>query len=187
MLIVGSATGTPEHLLAADPSTSNLSTSKTLERPSELQYLNRQRLWADILHFICQYLLDQSVRAHKGILDGNIEKNEYGEEQVILSGDVSRKVTVELPKVVEHDILEQIQALIDASTLKGQSLAGTIDLKSITRLLLRILKEENADYLLQKLFPDDEIIMQQAGTPAGNDEEPEKNLKVMSTSRLRNT
>ncbi|WP_319580515.1 hypothetical protein [uncultured Methanospirillum sp.] len=37
MLMVGSSTGTPEHLLAVDPSTSNLATSKTLEHPSELQ------------------------------------------------------------------------------------------------------------------------------------------------------
>ncbi|WP_319580516.1 hypothetical protein [uncultured Methanospirillum sp.] len=57
--------------------------------------------------------------------------------------------------------------MIDTATLNGQSLAGTLDLKTITRLLLRILKADDADDLLQKLFPNDELIMQCAGTPTG--------------------
>lgn len=175
MLMVGSVTGIPEHLLAEDPSTSNLATSKTLERPSELQFQDRQKLWADILHSICQYVIDQAALAPKGLIDGKEEEDEYGEIQVVLARELSRKVSVSFPDVVEHDVLEQIQAVIDAGTLKGQSLAGTIDLKTITRLLLRILKVDDADDLLQKLFPTDDLIMQRAGNsqePARNDQNP---------------
>lgn len=171
MLMVGSATGIPEQLLAADPSTANLATSKSLERPAELQFMERQRLWCDILHDICQYVIDQSVKAPHGILQGDIIEDEYGEEQIVLSGGLSRKVSVAFPDIVEHDINEQISALIDASTLKGQSLAGTIDLKTITRLLLRILKVDDADDLLAKLFPTDDIIMQRVNS-APTEEQP---------------
>ena len=143
LLMVGSATGIPEHILAADPSTSNLATSKSLERPVELQFSNRQRLWSDILYSICMFVIKAA-----GLPEDS-------------------KVSVTFPDIVEHETLEQIQAVIDTATLKGQSLAGTLDLKTITRLLLRILKVDDADDLLQKLFPTDDLIMQRAGTPAG--------------------
>jgi hypothetical protein len=153
LLMVGSATGIPEHILATDPSTSNLATSKSLERPVELQFSNRQRLWSDILHSICMYVVKQEG----------------------LSEDT--KISVTFPDIVEHDINAQITALIDAATLKGQSLAGTIDLKTITRLLLRVLKVDDADDILTKLFPTDEIIMQRAGTPAVEEEGQEQKPK----------
>ena len=120
-------------------------------------------------------MINQSALATKGLIDGSKEEDEYGEEVVVLKGkdekgnssELSRKVTISFPDVVEHDTLEQIQAVIDTATLKGQSLTGTLDLKTINRLLLRILKVDDADDLLQKLFPTDELIMQRAGTPAG--------------------
>jgi len=187
MLMVGSATGTPEHLLAADPSTSNLATSKTLERPSELQYLDRQKLWTEILESICQYVIDQSVRAPRGILRGIEVEDEYGETQVLLDGDLSRKVAVSFPDVVEHDLNEQITALIDASTLKGQSLAGTLDLKTITRLLLRILKVDAADDILKALFPTDDLIMQRVGTPVGAGSNNQDNTTPPNDNQVEST
>lgn len=176
MLMVGSYTGTPEHLLAADPSTSNLATSKTLERPSELQYQDRQRLWAEILENICKYAINQAATATSGILDGEATEDEYGEEVIVLKGkdetgnpvELSQKIIITFPDIVEHDTLEQIQAVIDTATLKGQSLAGTLDLKTITRLLLRILKVDDADDLLQKIFPTDDLIMQRTGGNSGD-------------------
>jgi len=166
MLMVGSATGIPEQLLAADPSTSNLATSKSLERPSELQFRSRQRLWADILHSICQYVIDQSVKAPHGILKGEIIEDEYGEEQIVLSGNMSRRVSVTFPDIVEHDINDQILAIIHAATLDGRELAGTMDLKTVTRLIFNILKLEDADDLLKKLFPGDELVMSRLNQPS---------------------
>lgn len=180
MLMVGSATGIPEQLLAADPSTANLATSKSLERPAELQFMERQRLWSDILHDISQYVIDQSVKAPRGILQGDIIEDEYGEEQIVLSGGLSRKVSVAFPDVVEHDINEQILAIIHAATLDGRELAGTIDLKTITRLMLRILKLDDADDLLLKLFPTDEIIMQRLNN-AGQEEDVPQDPPVKDT------
>ena len=151
MLMVGSATGIPEHILAADPSTSNLATSKSLERPVELQFSNRQRLWSDILQAICQFVIEAAITA------GNLPES------------IDKKVSVAFPDVVEHDINEQILALIHAATLDGRELAGTLDLKTITRLLLRILKLDDADDLLTKLFPTDDLIMKRVNSPSAGE------------------
>ena len=173
MLMVGSAVGIPEQLLAADPSTANLATSKSLERPSELQFMDRQRLWSDILQDICQYVIDQSVKAPHGILQGEIIEDEYGEEQIVLSGGISRKVSVTFPDIVEHDVNKQILAIIHAATLDGRELAGTMDMKTITRLLLRVLKLDDADDLLAKLFPTDEIVMQRLNKAGQEEDDPQ--------------
>lgn len=50
-------------------------------------------------------------------------------------------------EIVEHDMNEQIRTVIDIATLKGQNLARTLDLKTIARLLIRILKfDRNWNY-----------------------------------------
>lgn len=98
MLMVSSSTGTPEHLLTADPSTSNLATSKTLERPSELQYKDRRRLWADIFQNICQNVISQYALATKGSSMEQKNKTNMGRLLSFLKGRMKTEILQNFPE-----------------------------------------------------------------------------------------
>jgi hypothetical protein len=173
MLQSGSATGTPEHMLAMDPSTSNLATSKTMERPLELQFVSRQTLWIGIWGDVLNYVIDQSIKAENGILKGTAETDEYtGQIRYVLTGKIEtdnpdaeaesipRTVSITFPPLLEHDIVQTMAALISGATLDGKPLAGTIDMKTLTREVFKALKIENAEDLIEKMYPGDTLIMQ---------------------------
>jgi hypothetical protein len=60
--MVAAATGMPEFFFG-DANVGNHATAKTLDRPTELKFLDRQTLWADIHQDILQYVIDQSALA----------------------------------------------------------------------------------------------------------------------------
>ncbi|MTI82594.1 MAG: hypothetical protein FH756_01585 [Firmicutes bacterium] len=90
LLMVSAATGIYEHYFG-DPSTGNLATAKSMERPMELMFRDRQQLWSSILCEILQFVIEQSVRAPRGKLPGQILRNEYGEEYVELAKDTENE------------------------------------------------------------------------------------------------
>ncbi len=163
MLMVASASGIPEQILTGDPSTGNLATAKAMERPLELQFRNRQTLWSDVWWDLCQYVIDQAIEA--GELPGTKEEDAYtgeityyllstpdaedGEEE-----QITRDVSITFPPLLEHDVLQTVQAIISAATIDNKTLAGTMDRKTLADLLLRALKVENADEILEGL-PDE--------------------------------
>jgi len=171
MLQAGSATGTPEHMLAMDPSTSNLATSKTMERPLELQFVSRQTLWIGIWTDVLNYVIDQSIKAENGRLEGFAHTDDYtgqvryyigtdpGEDAEITE-EIPRTVSITFPPLLEHDIVQTVAALISGATLDGKPLAGTIDMKTLTREVFKALKIENAEDLIEKMYPGDALVMQ---------------------------
>jgi len=177
LLMVSAATGIYEHYFG-DPSTGNLATAKSMERPMELMFRDRQQLWASVFKEICQFVIEQSVRAPRGKLQGNVLKNEYGEEYVELAGDMSDRVNVTFPDILEKDVKEKVSAIVSAATLDGKAPAGTLDLKRITRMLLLALGEENVDEILEDLFPDDE-------EGKGRNKEEEQEIETMMVDAIR--
>lgn len=91
MLMVSSATGIFEHYLTGDPSTGNLATATAMERPMELMFRDRQELWRSVLREILGFVVDCAARAPAGPLAGTIDRNEYGEEYVVLGNDRRRR------------------------------------------------------------------------------------------------
>lgn len=165
LLMVSAGMGIFEHYFG-DPSTGNLATAKSMERPMELMFLDRQALWADVFQEMFQFVIDQDAKAPSGKLPGREVLDEVGERVVQLDLDsenedpelakqpIDRHVTVEFPSILEKDVVSRIDALIKAATLDGKTLAGTIDLMTITRLLLVALEVDNVDEVLEQLFPD---------------------------------
>lgn len=165
MLMVSSATGIFEHYLTGDPSTGNLATAKSMERPMELMFRDRQELWKDVLHDILQFVVDCSARAPNGKIPGRVERHEYGEEVVVLGNDtenedpklrdkpIDRHIDVTFPPLLEHDVESRVKAIVSAATLDGKPPAGTLELKDITRMLLVALGEDDIDEILDHMFP----------------------------------
>lgn len=160
MLMVASASGIPEQILTGDPSTGNLATAKAMERPLELQFRNRQTFWVDTWWDLCQYVIDQAIEA--GELPGIKEEDPYTGEityYLLATPDaddetqkqITRDVTITFPPLLEHDVLQTVQAIISAATIDNKTLAGTMDRKTMAGLLLRALKVENAEGILDTL------------------------------------
>lgn len=162
MLMVCSATGIYEHYLTGDPSTGNLATAKSMERPMELQFLARQGLWQSVLTNILGYVIDEAAVAPNGPLHQGalIDTDDDGDRIVTLATDpdtgdpMSRKVEVRFPPLLEHDQLAKVDAIIGAGTLKGGTPAGTIPLDTLARLLLDALEVPNASDLVAEWFPE---------------------------------
>ena len=60
LLMVSAATGIFEHYMG-DPSTGNLATATAMERPMELQFRDRQQLWADTLGELLTWCVGSDV------------------------------------------------------------------------------------------------------------------------------
>jgi len=184
-LMICSGSGISDHIESGDPSTGNLATATSMERPMELQFLNRQKLWIDIWQDILEYVIDQAIKAENGPLTGEPVEDEYtGEIRYVLaaaplgesdevpdnSAEVPaetqekepalRTVSITFPPLLDHDQLQTVQAIISGATADGKPLAGTMDLKTLTLLILKALKLPNAEELVEKMYPGESLVMQ---------------------------
>jgi hypothetical protein len=183
MLMFASAADTPEPLLACDPSTGNLATAKSTERPFELSILDRQRWWEDLLETLVTFAVVCRVRAQGfAPLDGTYEADAYGRKRILVTvtrtaDDGTEKAEIEeaiiqvrFPSVLEHDMQVEVGAIVDAATLKGLSPAGVMDRATLQRLLLAALNLADPDDAIADMDQDD--LAAQTATPAQEPEAP---------------
>lgn len=173
LLMVCAAVGLPETFLG-DVSVGTLATAKSLDRPTELKYKDRQTLWVDIFQHILGFQVKQAVRAKR--LRGTVTTTDDGDELVDLGNEIDPDtgqealdartgqpipinpgIDVDFPPVLEHDVGETVGAIVSAATLGGHPLAGTMDAKLAARLLLSALGQDDIDDLLEELFPEEEL------------------------------
>jgi len=162
LLMVAASFGLPETFFG-DVSVGTLATAKSLDRPTELAMTDRQTLWADVLGEIYQFVLLWAVKASNGPLRGlgRIERTvEDGciEERVMWNDDIDAGVAVTFPPLVEDDVKERVEAIVSAATLgQAGTLAGTMDLPTLARMLLLALGVDDVDEIIERLFPDGEV------------------------------
>ena len=166
LLMVAASTGLPESFFG-DVSVGTLATAKSLDRPTELKMRSRQTLWADIYQAILDYVIYWAVKTPNGGLKGSIEEDDDGTPTVTLeqvenpeTGEMVERdstVTVTFPDILEHDVKESVAAIVAAGTLGGAGVpAGTIDMRTLTRLLLTALGEQDIDAMLNVIYPPEE-------------------------------
>jgi hypothetical protein len=129
-LMTAAALGLPDHFFDAD--VGNYATSKTLDRPTELRYGERRQLWHDVFVDLVQWAIDRDIEAPGGLLRGTMT-----EEQ--------RQVDVSFPDMLERSVTERVTAVIDAATLSGRTLAGTVPRETVARLLMVALGVDDID------------------------------------------
>jgi len=137
LLMVCAAMGLPETFFG-DASVGSLATAKSLDRPTELKFSDRRSLWSNIYQSILQFVIDQALRAPASGLSANVD----------------RHVDVGFPDLLEHDALVRIQAIISAATLEGKAKAGTVDDRTLVRLLLTALGVDQVDELVDQIAPE---------------------------------
>lgn len=161
LLMVAAGSGLPETFFG-DAAVGTLATAKSLDRPTELQFSDRQQLWRDIFLGMFDYVLLWAVKAPQGELRRmgrvtvDIEDGQT-EEEIVWNAGVDGAVSVDFPPLLQHDVPAQVGAIVQAATL-GQvgTLAGTIDLPTLARLLLVTLGVPDAEEIVERLFPDGE-------------------------------
>jgi hypothetical protein len=107
LLMVCAGMGMPETFFG-DVSTGNLATAKSLDRPTELKFRDRQELWKSILITILEYAIARNQRAANGRLR-------------IAGGETKPEIRVTFPPILEHDIRETIGAIVEGTTLGGKT------------------------------------------------------------------
>lgn len=179
-LQVGAALGIPHTMLAGDAQGGNWATAKTLDRPTELKMADRQTLWADVLHDILEYAIDMAIVAPSGPLPGYSELDPYSETERIVIGkdeqaepdpdtgelpDLDRSLVIRFPNILERDTKEHIDAIMHAVTLGNLTgypqgtipawqINNFIPKKVISGLLMSALGVEDADEILDMIYPD---------------------------------
>lgn len=159
LLMVAAATGLPETFFG-DVSVGTLATAESLDRPTELMMRDLQTLWADIYLDIFEYVLLQAAKAPSGLLRGlvTVMTERDGDELVerVDWGDLDAHIDIDFPPIRSEGIDSRVTAVIKAATLDGKQLAGTLDMVTVTRLLLIALGEDDVDEIIDRLFPDGE-------------------------------
>ncbi|WP_166345084.1 hypothetical protein [Phytoactinopolyspora limicola] len=145
-LMVSAATDIPETMLMGDPSTGNLATAETLDRPTELGFEHRRNLWATVVDRLSQHVIDASVLAPRGALSGVVERDEYGRLVITLRGDRSRVINVDWPPLNERSMDEVIKALA-GSTGGAKDIPGMPD-EVLLRLALVALDVNDPDEIV---------------------------------------
>lgn len=160
LLMVCAAMGFPETFFG-DAQVGTLATAKSLDRPTELAMLGRQRLWSEIMENVCTYVVE--MKARSGTVDGlggEEVLDDWDELKWVYSDDpetgepLNVHVSIDFPDVVERSVTERVDAVVKAATMGGLgSFAGTIDPEYTTRQLLIALGEKSVEEVMEQLFP----------------------------------
>jgi hypothetical protein len=134
LLMICSAFGMPESFFG-DVSVGNLATAKSLDRPTELKFRDRQELWKSVLITIIRYVVTRS----RGAVNGRLRL--VGPQQEV-------PIEVNFPPILEHDVAEQMAAITSGATLGGSPKADTIDDDTLSKLILTALGVQDVDAAL---------------------------------------
>jgi len=129
LLQVCAAMGLPEFFFG-NADVGNYATSKTLDRPTEMKFVERQRLWRQVLLDLCTLACTS-----RGI-------------------EPSEDIDVAFPPVLEHDVDAAITALVRGATLDGKASVVIPDMAELARLVYGILGIDDADAKIAAMFPD---------------------------------
>jgi len=153
LLMVCAAMGLPETFFG-DVSVGTLATARSLDRPTELKFLDCQAYYIDFYSDLFSYVIDVAQAANK-LPYQDPETDE----------DLDENVSITFPPILEHDVNESVGAIVSAATLDGKAQAGTIpDMKLLSRMLLTVLGAQDIDELMERMFPEDEAQTEESQT-----------------------
>lgn len=165
-LMCAMVVGVPETFLS-DVSTGNLATATTLDRPTELVFLEKQEAWREDLATIAKFVLSVSGGASSGKLREAhpmplkiVECARVRKPGGALAYEAAKntpgtvKVKVLFPSIREGDMAVNVKAIVEAMTLdnKGGQVVG-IDEKTGVLLLMEELGVENPEEILDEMYP----------------------------------
>ena len=164
--------GCPETFWA-DVKTGNLATATSLDRPTELNFLEKQEAWREDLTIIGKVALQNSLGAANGKLQEAWRKRDARPENVVVmeATRISKKgqtvryeaakpsddkieVMVTFPSIREADNPALVTALVQSATLgnKGGQIVG-IDEKEMVKKLYELNGIEDGEEIAEEQYP----------------------------------
>ena len=148
-----------------DASVGNHATATTLDRPTELKMVARQKLWGRIFGVIFEYVIFCSAKAQDGMLAAegaevtivtDLFTNEKIEVLVMPNNDdetlgevgvpISAKVNIKFPELLERNVTDRVRALTNGLTFFGKAPLDIVpDKRDHVRWLLDALNIEYDD------------------------------------------
>jgi hypothetical protein len=188
LLMVAAAVGLPETFFG-DVSVGTLATAESLDRPTELLMRDLQTLWADIHQGIFDFVLLQAAKAPQGPLRGlaTVQRETDGGEiveTIAWNADINPHIDIDFPPIRSAGTDEQVSAIIKAATLDGKPLAGTLDLPTVTRMLLVALGEDDVEEVMAILFPEGMPAPSTSAGAEGSDDEAGEGVVIPQAEAL---
>jgi hypothetical protein len=146
--MVAAGMGLPETFYG-DVSTGNLATASSLDRPTELKFIDRQALWAEAY----QVILGWVIQRRRGAVTDIATK-------------APPRITVTFPPILEHDVQKKIGAIIAAATLDGKQRAGTVPLEDVARMVLTALGVDDVEEILVRVLAEEDEKQERAAEMA---------------------
>ena len=164
-LMVCMVFGIPESFFA-DMNTSNLATATSLDRPTQLNFMEQQEVWREDLTTLATYALRKSLRATSGKLREALRDLKTMSEAQISDAPVP-DVVVTFPAIIEADVPARVNAIVQATTF-GSKLgqAVGIDERVAVGELYKELGIENAQEVLEEQYPESEYDPDRTKEPA---------------------
>lgn len=160
--MVAAGADMPEHFFG-DSDVGNFATSTTLDRPTELKMIQRQDMWTSVILRICNKLIEWSTVAPQGTLrqagytaSTDVDPFDGSMTVIITPPDKgSLKVSVKFPSIVTRDVTDRVRSVVMAATLGGHAAEGIFnDRQLLFRLLMEALGEKDAQFLMDKYYPE---------------------------------
>lgn len=149
LLMVAAGMGLPETFYG-DVSTGNLATASSLDRPTELKFIDRQALWAEAYQVILGWVIQR--RRSSAVTD--------------IAAKAPPRITVTFPPILEHDVQKKIGAIISAATLDGKTRAGTVPLEDVARMVLTALGVDDVEEILVRVLAEEDEKQERAAEMA---------------------
>jgi hypothetical protein len=147
-LMSGIAMGLPDHIASGDTAQGTLATAKSLDRPTEFQFTDRQELWTGIYQTLLAFVVYHAVAAPLGALRGigTTDENIYAEPIVVFPDTINTSISVDFPSILQQDTLTTIQAIVAGS-------AFIPDKKFLAKAVLSELGVNDIDELVDLWYP----------------------------------
>lgn len=155
LLMAASAMGMPEIYYGA--AEGNFATAKSMDRPTELQFLDRQSMWAEIYTDVITFAIEAAAQAPK---NDKVTSSGYDETNGLMKlraggKEVDIDLEVDFPPILQVDVQSWMQALVGLLTLNGQALQTLNDGPTIYRMALTALGVDNVEEIIEIFYPKD--------------------------------
>jgi len=154
LLMVAAGMGMPEVYYGAAEGT--FATAKAMDRPTELSFLARQAMWAEVLSDMILIAVEAAARAPQysgissaGYDDRGLMKLRAGGEEVDLD------IEIDFPPILERDTQAFLQALTTFTTQNGQAVQCLNDGPTLYRIALTALGVDNVEEIIEIFYPKD--------------------------------
>jgi len=155
LLMAASAMGMPEVYYGAAEGT--FATAKAMDRPTELQFKDRQALWAEVFIEVLTFAVEAAAVAPATSAISSHGYDELTGLMKISAGgqDVEIEIDVDFPPILQKDVQAYLQSLATFVTMNGQAMQTLNDGPTLYRIALTALGIDNVEEIIEVFYPKD--------------------------------